>query len=337
MARQETRNELRLARRIKYWVSAGLLVTGLAFHGYYFATAFQGDTAFRAIAGLLANALVSAALITLIVGKVTEDESRLLVLHTIEDSLETNLSPLRETLQHAGSQTDFRWTCLVSRPPAGDPHQDYLVQDISIARTIDSVPPEVWVVCAASNDDGILQSLAADKRCVLRWLVDGSLNPCDDAVFLLDEMSVNGIPQTVKATETTVLGSQVRVYKARMGKEEQAASPVALRLGFRARKHLGTNERVELKSVLFDTTFGASFECVVSDSIKLRRLSPNTAHVSVLGPRREVVSSPPVSLGMLAKSSVYYESLLGSGSTVSFELEIERGASERPSQQAPAD
>ena len=102
MSRPETRNELRLARRVKYWASVGLFLIGLALSGCYFATAFQGDTAVRAIAALLANSLVSAALITLIVGKVTEDESRLLVLRTIEDSLEANLTPLRETLQHAG-------------------------------------------------------------------------------------------------------------------------------------------------------------------------------------------------------------------------------------------
>ena len=66
--------------------------------------------------------------------------------------------------------------------------------------------------------------------------------------------------------------------------DEQAASPVAFTLKFRVRKYLGANERVGLKSVLFDTTFRAGFECVVSDSIPLRRLSPNTAHVAVLGP-----------------------------------------------------
>ncbi|MDQ3706223.1 MAG: hypothetical protein M3437_13625, partial [Chloroflexota bacterium] len=143
------------------------------------------------VAYIVASALFSAGLVSLLLSQVTLEESRLGLQATIESSIEASLLPLREVLQ-AGCQVDYRWHCLLSMPGGGDAHPEYSYQQITIQKDLSELPPDLRFVCVASMADDALSAFVDDPRYQFRWIVDENLDPNNRLLFDVSRVSVDG-------------------------------------------------------------------------------------------------------------------------------------------------
>lgn len=325
MPRNRTLNELRQARKLSFWVSIAVLlvgVIGVLIYGVFLRRASSSVPV--AVAYVLGTIFLSAGLISLILGRVSVEESRVEVRWTVEQSIEDLLRPLRAMIDE-DSQREYRWHCLLSLPDGDGQLTDYALQEIEVSKEVSQIPKIIKLVCIASKGDAVLEQYAEDPECLMRWVVDDELNPQDEAVFSIDELIIDGF--TVPLHERKVFNQPLRVeYRYRRPVTPSNDEKRQLSWRFHVRKYFGSDERVEIRTQVFSTTFGAEFRCTVGESIALKKFNVNTSEVSTLGSPGRLCSAPVNNPRSLASLAARFDSPLQPGSTIVFRLERRLGS-----------
>ncbi len=325
--RSVTPRELIQARWLSRLTSLLVVGLGLALVGVFLYLA-RGQT--KSVAAeltyLLASVCVSAGLVALLLSRATLEETTLTTRATIEESVEAQLSPIRQALRQGG-QSDYRWRCFLSLTPDAEGGSEYAWQVITIEKAVTDLPTDLRFLCFASFSDEVLRPYASDPRYQFRWVIDEALDPLNREHFDVQSVLVDGKPLAGK--EAPVPGgaaaARLVVYPVPRAARE---NPGFHRISFAVlvRKHVGHDERIRIRTRLHATTFGAEFVCVVGESMPLRHASSSASEVSFLGPP----GSGAVGAGEVQVHpnrpcvlQVRFDSPLQPGSAVSFDLDRE--------------
>jgi hypothetical protein len=315
-----TRRELQQARKLSQTLGLVILLLGVGAMAVYFLWPNSGARGVVVeVAYMVANIFFSAGLVAMLLSKVTFEEANLSAQATIQTSVESALSPIREALL-PGSQTDYRWHCLLGMPERSDSFPEYAIQVVSIAKTVIEPPPELRFVCVASYADDALSPYANDLRYQLRWVVDEELDPRDTNVFDVLAVRVNGRVLAGKDVRVRSGATKSRLLSYPVPREFRNQVQCRIEFTVLLRKHVGNDARVMIRTQLFTTTFSADFRCVVAPNFGITSSTISSSEVSGLGshaaPRDTVVVRP----GLPADLHIRYDTPLQAGSTVGFHL-----------------
>lgn len=326
------RELLEIERRTKV-VQVLVFIAGAIFFALFVGTFSSSNSSAvdqrqREIFRFLGETLIAGSAVAFIVERASVRENVVRIENAIEATVEESLRPALTPVL-ADAVSDYRWTSILSCPPKGDPLPTYLVQDLVISRTVRVLPRELRMVCVASIGDEV-EAYGNDSRYVFRWAVDKELDPCDLTVFDIQEVAVNGLTleEYGESLRQTEIGSRCFDQAFLLPDSLIDAPSFRLTIKVRVRKHVGTDERVRLRTQVLSRTQGARFECFVDSAVGVRRFFATTGDVSSMGPRPEIRVVPaggheflgaPSTSGLHAMVSA--EGVLQPGSSVAFHLE----------------
>lgn len=310
------REALVLTRRLSFTIA---IAVGLAAILVLVLTAGPDQNPWRLLAELVANALLSAAVATLVFTSIAVRETTVHVDDVLDRTLRQVLIPVKRLLDD-NALSGYRWDCFVVPPPKGDSLPSYAVQLFRLGYTRVDLPSELRIVCIGSMTDEVLSPYVSDERYVLRWQVESELDPADPMVFTPAEFLVDGKRLTASVHRLEKHGVRIAEYRYRLSRGGLDGIH-RLEFSVRTRRWIGTDNRVPLKVLIFRTTLDSEFRCTVSDSLGFRRITA-VANVSGLGPRGEEFVGAMFSNEDEQRSAVVrFGYPIQQGSSVTFTLE----------------
>jgi hypothetical protein len=323
MSPRVSARELRQVRQLSRYAGLVVLAVGIATLTLYLVWDEGTAGSVRSeVAYVVANVCFSASLVAILLGRVTFAESNLSLKSTLEETIQENLLPLRETVESA-AQSGYSWRCVLSPPSSTDKHLRYAYQQISIEKTLYQLPSELRFVCVAADKDDAIAGFVDDSRYQLRWLVDPTLDPNDRHIFDVRRVSVNGTELTGR--EIKISGRYIqRVLAFPISPAMKADNRFQLSFDLLVRKYLGEDQRVRLNTQVFAPTFGADFWCVVSENIRVDRAWFSATQIGGFGPIKQAEGSVYYWEGFPTTAHVRFDAPLQRGSGVDFNLEIKR-------------
>jgi hypothetical protein len=249
------------------------------------AASLSSQTVLWTIAGVIGGALVSATVVTFTLGGISLTETITQVDSALLRGLQSVLSPVRETVLN-GAISAYRWDCWLAWPGADDPYPDYAYQALRISYRIDTLPPAIRFVCAATRDDRVLEQLTADDY-VFRWLIDDHLKVGDPHVFRIGNVRVDNEPLGGADVRTErLLDVPARIITYPVARTLRETLGHTLEFQVLVRKYVGDEARVRIQTQLFRTVTDAEFRFTVDPALGIDRLFTSASEVSALGVAR---------------------------------------------------
>ena len=264
---------------------------------------------------VLGTALVSAALISLAFGRFTAREATLRISNTLRQSLEETLDPLQSAASK-DALSGYRWDCHVEGPSADDAHPDYGYQHVWLAYRAPLSEDKLFMICVSSDDEEEINRHADDHSCILRWMLDPSLDLADRANFRVHHLEIDG-ERVSNAAETRERG------RARYDYEIPSLTKGGARhVAFCYSTRVFLNDsRPGVRARLFRTVTDAEFRLSAAPSTSTNTIVVEASAVSVLGPEQGMSSVVmPQRQGEGAAAIVQFRHLLQPGSVVAFSL-----------------
>jgi hypothetical protein len=267
------------------------------------------------------TALVSAALVSVVFGWLTIQETTLRVDDTVGRAVETALQPVREAAI-GDAVRSYRWDCHLAGPPQGDPLPDYGYQFVRVSRVQALATTELRAICIASRADGLLERYGDDSRYFLRWLVDDSLDPAEPAVFQIASVEVDGQPlRSPKLHRVQVDEAAAAELRWAVPSLARDLDPHHIAFSASLRKYIGSQQRIDVRAQLFDIVTDAEFRLSVGDGLNATRVLISTSEVSRLGPPQAVSCGPLVPGAPAPVAVAQFRGPLQPGSAVSFSVD----------------
>ena len=239
------------------------------------------------VLSLIGGAFVSAAVVTLAIGSLTVRETTEQVDKAMLRGLQDVLGPVRDPLL-AGALSAYRWDCLLSCPPAGDAHPDYLYQNFRISYRIESLPKELRLACIASNDDACLPNFTSAEY-LLRWMIDDNLDVDDPEIFTVGAVRIDNEDLERKApTHEVVAGGKARIEHFSVPHEVHVTPGHTVEMLITARKYVGNDRRLRLQAQVFRHLTDAEYRLMIDPTLKPTRLRASASEISALGAARGV-------------------------------------------------
>ncbi|WP_329496024.1 hypothetical protein [Kitasatospora herbaricolor] len=234
------------------------------------------------VLSLIGGAFVSAAVVTLAIGSLTVRETTEQVDSAVLRGLQDVLGPIRSPL-FVGALSAYRYDCLLTVPPAGDAHPDYLYQSFRISYRTETLPKTVSIACVASNDDASLAAYTGPEF-LLRWMIDDNLDPDDPEIFTIGAVRVdNRDLERRSVVHETAIGGKARVDHFSVPHEASVTAGHSVELSICARKFIGNDRRVRIQAQVFRHVTDAEYRLTIDPALKPTRLSVSASEVSPLG------------------------------------------------------
>ncbi|MFJ6136736.1 hypothetical protein [Kitasatospora sp. NPDC092286] len=234
------------------------------------------------VLSLIGGAFVSAAVVTLAIGSLTVRETTEQVDSAVLRGMQDVLGPVRDPL-FSGALSAYRYDCLLSPPPTGDSHPDYVYQSFRISYRIETLPKTVTIACLASNDDAGLDGFTGPE-CLLRWMIDDNLDPDDPEIFTIGAVRVDNRDLERKPpTHETVSGGRARIDQFSVPHDAQVTVGHLVELSITARKYVGNDRRIRVQAQVFRHVTDAEYRLVIDPALRPTRLSINASEISALG------------------------------------------------------
>jgi hypothetical protein len=249
------------------------------------AASLSSQTVLWTIAGVIGGALVSATVVTFTLGGISLAETITQVDSALLRGLQSVLGPVRETVL-SGAISAYRWDCWLAWPGADDPYPGYAYQALRISYRIDTLPPAIRFVCAATRDDRVLEQLTADDY-VFRWLIDDHLKVGDPNVFRIGNVRVDNEPlggADVRTERPLDVPARIITYPVSRTLRETLGHTLEFQV--LVRKYVGDEARVRIQTQLFRTVTDAEFRFTVDPALGIDRLFTSASEVSALGVAR---------------------------------------------------
>ncbi|MCC9307574.1 hypothetical protein LN042_10750 [Kitasatospora sp. RB6PN24] len=277
------------------------------------------------VLSLIGGAFVSAAVVTLAIGSLTVRETTEQVDSAVLRGMQDVLGPVRDPL-FAGALSAYRYDCLLTVPPPGDAHPDYLYQNFRISYRVETLPKTVGIVCMASNDDACLTGYTGPDW-LLRWMIDDTLDPDDPEVFTIGAVRVDNRELERKPpVHEPVAGGKARIHQFSVPSDARVTPGHLVELSITARKYIGNDRRVRIQAQVFRHVTDAEYRLTVDPALKPVRLAVSASEVSPLGAAHggSVRSTFPAPFGNLA-GLVQLPFPLQPGSVMAFTIDREIG------------
>jgi hypothetical protein len=325
LTRKQRRRALQQTRRQSTGFNAGALLVGalLVYVSVDLQAGSNGSSGWGALAVSIAGgALISAALVSFVLGSITMRETTLRVEHAVGKAIEDILEPVRETV-YAEALKSYRWDCHLDAPPVDDPLPEHGYQSLRISYTLPDVPSELRVICVASHRDDVLKRYGDDERYVFRWIVDDYLDPTNPTVFAVGQFRLDGEPLPApRKVSRTIDGQPAVEYRWRTKGRGSVIHEGLLELRVSVRKFIGREERVRLATTVFRTATDAEFRLSVGEALAAQSVRISTGEVTRLGPDLGDWCGPTFADPHAARASIaVFRHPLQRGSGVSFTVE----------------
>lgn len=269
------------------------------------------------------TALVSAALVSIVLGSAVMQETVVRAEAAVAQSIEDLLDPVRDVI-YADAFRNYRWDCYLSLPPTDDPLPDYAYQTLRISYATDAMPDDVRIICVAARSDDVLRRFADDDRYLFRWLVDDQLDPHDSTICQVGSVRVDGVELEAPKILSPELGEGTAAaeYVWHVPRQAALTGDRLIDLQVTVRKYVGTDRRVRVATTLFRTVTDAEFRLVAATDFHPCRIYTITQDVTRIGPERgdwcgSLFSGPHADVAGVA----HFRHALQRGSVVAFLLD----------------
>lgn len=219
----------------------------------------------------------------------------------------------------------FRWDAHLDAPDPGDDHPAFAVLSFRISCRIADPPETLHVPCISRDSNGLLRTIAVDRRYWFPWLVDPALDPADERAFAIEGLLVDGCPVPRDGVEPLdAVGGRGVAYRYRLP-EAREVSLHSIDLLARSRIYVGDDQRVRAEATAHRPVSDAEFRLTVSPALHAGAISVGTSRIMRMSDEGAPVCGPLFAAsrgisGALARFS--YPLLQGSGVT----FEITRGS-----------
>lgn len=264
----------------------GVLVGGLLFGIAALAIEPERE-GLRAGLELVGSSLFSASVAAIVFSTLAAHETEHQIDVTLDRKLRETFTPVKSRL-HDVDLTSYRFRTYLTLDTTGD-GDTYGSQAFTVAYTRSALPSSIYIVCAASYDDAVLDPYRDASQYVLRWQLEhanGQQDPEDPAIFRPCSVRVDN--ETLEPTMSvhTTEGVKVVKYRYQIPRRIRDRSSSRVQISAIARKRIEGQATVSLPVQLFASATDAEFLCVVDRAVGVHGLRVATDFVAI-GPQGE--------------------------------------------------